>query len=80
MKLGEIVLYQPEDRSVQIEVRIEEDTVWLTQSQLVELFDSTKQLLGYPRSDIDQVNWVRGYMTAYEEILNINFEDTNTND
>jgi len=43
MKLGEIVLYQPEDRSVQIEVRIEEDTVWLTQSQLVELFDSTKQ-------------------------------------
>ena len=44
------------------------------------LFESTKQLLGYPRSDLDQVNWVRGYMTAYEEILNINFEDTNTND
>ena len=44
------------------------------------LFESTKQLLGWPRSDLDQVNWVRGYMTAYEEILNINFEDTNTND
>ena len=44
------------------------------------LCDSTKLLLGYPRSDPDQVNWVRGYMTAYEEILNINFEDTNTND
>ena len=44
------------------------------------LFDSTKKLLGYPRSDLDQVNWVRGYMTAYEEILSINFEDTNTND
>ena len=44
------------------------------------LFESTKQLLGYHRSDLDQVNWVRGYMTAYEEILNINFEDTNTND
>ena len=43
MKKGEIVLYQPEDTSIQIEVRIEEDTVWLTQSQLVELFDSTKQ-------------------------------------
>ena len=44
------------------------------------LFESTKQVLGYLRSDLDQVNWVRGYMTAYEEILNINFEDTNTND
>ena len=44
------------------------------------LFESTKHLLGYPRSDLDQVNWVRGYMTAYEEILDIKFEDTNTND
>ena len=44
------------------------------------LFESTKQLLGHPRSDLDQVNWVRGYMTAYEEILDIKFEDTNTND
>ena len=44
------------------------------------LFESTKQLLGYRRSDLDHVNWVRGYMTAYEEILDIKFEDTNTND
>ena len=39
---GEIILYQSED-STQIEVRIEEDTVWLTQAQMVNLFLSTKQ-------------------------------------
>jgi hypothetical protein len=40
---NEIILYQPEDTSVRIEVRIEDETVWLTQSQMVELFQSTKQ-------------------------------------
>lgn len=44
------------------------------------LFNASKQFLGYPRSDLDQVNWLRGYMTAYEEILDIKFEDTEEND
>ena len=34
---GDIVLYQP-DETVRLEVRIEEETVWLTQAQMVELF------------------------------------------
>ena len=44
------------------------------------LFNASKQFLGYPRTDIDQVNWLRGYITAYEEILDIKFEDTEEND
>ena len=39
---GEIVLYQP-DEEVRIEVRLEEDTVWLTQAQMAELFQTSKQ-------------------------------------
>ena len=35
--VGEIVLYQPND-SVKLEVRLENETVWLTQSQVAELF------------------------------------------
>ena len=31
---GEIILYQP-DESVRMEVRIEDETVWLTQAQIV---------------------------------------------
>lgn len=39
---GEIVLYQPDD-SVRIEVRLQDETVWLTQQQMTELFKTTKQ-------------------------------------
>ena len=39
---GEIILYQPDDE-VRLEVRLEEDTVWLTQAQMAELFQTTKQ-------------------------------------
>lgn len=39
---GEIVLYQPDD-NVRLEVRLHDDTVWLTQQQMTELFKTTKQ-------------------------------------
>ena len=39
---GEIIMYQPDDK-VRLEVRLEEDTVWLTQAQMAELFQTTKQ-------------------------------------
>ena len=39
---GEIILYQP-DETVRLEVRLEDDTVWLTQAQMAELFLTTKQ-------------------------------------
>lgn len=39
---GEIVLYQPNE-SICLEVRIEDETVWLTQTQTAELFQTTKQ-------------------------------------
>ena len=38
---GEIVLYQP-DNSVRLEVRLEDETVWLTQQQMAELFSTTR--------------------------------------
>ena len=37
----EIVLYQP-DESTRLEVRLEDDTVWLTQAQMSELFQTTR--------------------------------------
>lgn len=44
MKHGEIVIYKAIDiPDLQIEVRVEDDTVWLTQAQMAELFDATKQ-------------------------------------
>ena len=39
---GEIIIYQPDDQSTLLEVRIEEETVWLTQLQMAELFQTTR--------------------------------------
>ena len=39
---SQIVLYQP-DETISLEVKLEEETVWLTQAQMTELFDTTKQ-------------------------------------
>ena len=35
---GEVILYQREDGAVQIDVRVEGETVWLTQEQMAALF------------------------------------------
>ena len=43
MSNGEIIIYQPNSLSHHIEVRIEDETVWLTQLQMVALFQTTKQ-------------------------------------
>ena len=40
-KENEIIIYQP-DENLALDVRVEDESVWLTQSQIVELFDSSK--------------------------------------
>lgn len=43
-KQGEIILYQP-DEAVKLEVRLEDETVWLTQAQIAELFGTGRQAI-----------------------------------
>ena len=42
---GEIILYQP-DNSIRLEVRMEEDTVWLNRQQMARLFDRDVKTIG----------------------------------
>jgi hypothetical protein len=39
----ELLLYQSEDGVSRIEVRLEDETIWLSQNQMAELFQTTKQ-------------------------------------
>ena len=41
---GEIILYQP-DETVKLEVRLEDETVWLTQAQMSELFKCERTVI-----------------------------------
>jgi len=40
--MNEIITYTDPNNDVQLEVKLEEDTVWLTQAQMVGLFQSSK--------------------------------------
>ena len=42
----EVVLYQAEDGTTQLEVQLNQDTVWLTQKQMAELFDKNSDTIG----------------------------------
>ncbi|MGA9032072.1 MAG: RhuM family protein, partial [Sulfuricaulis sp.] len=42
-KLSEVVLYRTKDGKTALDVRLEGDTVWLTQAQMAKLFENTKQ-------------------------------------
>lgn len=52
---GEIILYQP-DSEVKLEVRLEEETVWLTQMQMAELFQTSKQNVSLHTNNIFKEN------------------------
>ena len=67
---NEIVVYQPEGGEFHIEVRVENETVWLTQAQMAELFHATKQNLSlhianiYKEGELDRNSVVKEYLTT----------------
>lgn len=66
---GEIILYQP-DSSIQLEVRMEEETVWLTQAQMKDLFQTSKQNISlhigniFKEGELDKDSVVKDFLTT----------------
>ena len=69
---GEIVMYQP-DETIQLEVRMDNETVWLTQAQMVDLFQTTKQNVSlhvgnvFREGELDKEGTVKEYLTVQTE-------------
>lgn len=69
----QIILYQTEDGRTKIEVRMENDTVWLSQAQMAELFQTTKQNISLhirnavQEGEVDPVTTVKDYLTVQKE-------------
>ena len=69
---GDIILYQP-DENVQLEVRLEEETVWLTQQQMTMLFETTKQNISlhinniFKEEELSPNSTVKEYLTVQQE-------------
>ncbi len=43
---GEIIIYRAEDNTIQLDVRMENETVWLTQDQMAQLFGRDRTVIG----------------------------------
>ena len=75
MEENKIVIYQTEDGQTQIDVRLDNDTVWLTQTQMVELFQTTKQNVSlhvgnvFKEGELEQESTVKEYLTVQKEGL-----------
>ncbi len=69
---SQIVLYQP-DESISLQVKLDEETVWLTQPQMVELFGSSKANISehianiYQQGELIQSSTVRKFRTVRKE-------------
>ena len=69
MEKGEIILYQPNE-TIKLEVRIEEESVWLTQAQMTELFQTTKQNISlhinniFKEGELNQLSVVKDSLTT----------------
>ena len=72
-KTGEIIIYQADDGQTKIDVRFEEETVWLTQAQLVELYQSSKANISehikhiFEEGELDESSTVRNFRTVQKE-------------
>ena len=73
MEQNQIVIYQTEDGQTQIDVRLENDTVWLTQAQMAELFERTPQNItthlrnAYREGELDKESTCKEYLQVQTE-------------
>jgi len=68
VQTGEIVLYQP-DETIRLEVRLEEDTVWLTQAQMADLFETTKTNITIHVGNVYKENELTPEASSKESLL-----------
>ena len=65
---GEIILYQP-DETVRLKVRLEDDTVWLTQAQMAELFQTSKNNITLHIGNVYKEEELSPHSTSKESLL-----------
>ena len=67
---NEILIYQTEDGHTKIDVKFENETVWLTQAQLCELYQTSKSNISehikhiFEEEELDEESVVRNFRTT----------------
>lgn len=78
LQQGEIVIYQSDNGNIKIDVKIEDETVWLTQTQIVELYQTSKSNVSehikhiFEDDELDEKAVVRNFRTTASDGKNYN--------
>jgi hypothetical protein len=70
---SQIVIYQADSGTTRLEVRLQDETVWLTQNLMAELYQTTKQNISlhiqniYEEGELDPEATVKKYLTVRTE-------------
>ena len=68
-----IVIYQTDDGMTKIDVKLEDETVWLSQQQMADLYDTTKQNISlhikniFDEEELDINSTVKEFLTVQKE-------------
>jgi hypothetical protein len=73
MNTGEILIYQNQEGNIKLDVRLEDETIWLTQAQIGELFQKSKATISehiknvFEEGELDAISTVRKFRTVQLE-------------
>lgn len=72
-KKTELVIFKAQDENIKLDVKLEDETVWLTQNQMTELFQTTKQNISlhlnnvFKEGELEQNSTVKECLTVQKE-------------
>lgn len=67
---AEFLIYKTDDGQVKLDIRLEDETIWLTQQMMADLFQSTKQNIGqhlknvFAEGELDENSVVKNFFTT----------------
>ena len=70
---NEIIIYQTQDGKTKIDVKLEDETVWLSQQQMADLYDTTKQNISlhikniFDEEELIENSTVKEFLTVQKE-------------
>jgi hypothetical protein len=73
MNKSEIIIYQNSDGNIKIDVRLEDETVWLTHDQMASLFDKSRSTVAehianvFEEGELDQIRTCRNFRQVRTE-------------
>lgn len=69
-KMSEIILYKTPNKDIKVEILLENETIWLSQQKIAELFDTTKQNISlhvkniFESGELDENSVVKDFLTT----------------